>query len=356
MKTSIYYNTVIQSKGLSSTYKSKDGKLTYYIVSPVPENPIVIGRDSDGNITVLQKEDALRTMQEINEDAARRKRAAEAEEELKRIEKGKEPIESTAERVPDEDAGETLAPQPAKPQQPATPVFVEPRHPDNVSYGPAISQDKIFIKHEGEVELELHTKIAVDSAGGRVITIVGWSKDGLEYTLPMGNTKGLLSIPEGYAAPQEKVAEHGEVYGLSEIYEKNDGTIRGVVFYGNKNNYSSYGWVTLEKTDAPVQLKPSQQQVSEKESSAKPKSDYNPNKASSKSLKDLQESKKVTTFGSLYSAKRKELNDIAKEKGWNWGKTQKEKEAFLKEKLGDSFTPENIGDTDTFMDNLRNCK
>lgn len=83
----------------------------------------------------------------------------------------------------------------------------------------------------------------------------------------------------------------------------------------------------------------------------KPK--YDPNKATTKSLDDLQAEKKVTNFGTLYAKRRKELNDIAKQKGWNWGTTAKEKEGFLR-KMG--LTVDSITDEEAFMDMLKNCK
>ena len=85
------------------------------------------------------------------------------------------------------------------------------------------------------------------------------------------------------------------------------------------------------------------------------KSDYDAGKATRKSLAELEADKKVTNFGSLYSQKRAELNEIAKEKGWNWGKSAKEKEAFLREKLGTAY-PEVITDVSVFMDLIKNCK
>lgn len=83
----------------------------------------------------------------------------------------------------------------------------------------------------------------------------------------------------------------------------------------------------------------------------KPK--YDPNKATTKSLDDLQAEKKVTNFGTLYAKRRKELNDIAKQKGWSWGTTAKEKEDFLR-KMG--LTVDSITDEEAFMDMLKNCK
>lgn len=83
----------------------------------------------------------------------------------------------------------------------------------------------------------------------------------------------------------------------------------------------------------------------------KPK--YDPNKATTKSLDDLQAEKKVTNFGTLYAKRRKELNGIAKQKGWNWGTTAKEKEDFLR-KMG--LTVDSITDEEAFMDMLKNCK
>ena len=94
------------------------------------------------------------------------------------------------------------------------------------------------------------------------------------------------------------------------------------------------------------------QQEKPKETPAeKPKS--NPNIATAKTLDDLQAEKKVTNFGTLYAKRRKELNDIAKQKGWDWGKNEKEKEDFLR-KMG--IPVDVITDEDVFMDMLKNCK
>lgn len=96
---------------------------------------------------------------------------------------------------------------------------------------------------------------------------------------------------------------------------------------------------------------PKQQEKPKETTAEKPKS--NPNKATTKTLDDLQAEKKVTNFETLYAKRRKELNDIAKQKGWNWGKNAKEKEEFLR-KMG--IPVDVITDEDVFMDMLKNCK
>lgn len=114
----------------------------------------------------------------------------------------------------------------------------------------------------------------------------------------------------------------------------------------------------------PVQTQPQVQESTQTQASIEEKSETpvkeekpmnDPNKATRKSLAQLEAEKKSTKFGSLYSQRRKELNEIAKEKGWNWGRTPAEISKFLEKKLGDTFNPEDVGDFDTFIDNLKNC-
>lgn len=98
---------------------------------------------------------------------------------------------------------------------------------------------------------------------------------------------------------------------------------------------------------------PAQKQPEKPKETPAEKPKFDPNKATTKTLDDLQAEKKVTNFGTLYAKRRRELNDIAKQKGWNWGSTAKEKEAFLK-KMG--IVTDVITDEDVFMDMLKNCK
>ena len=102
---------------------------------------------------------------------------------------------------------------------------------------------------------------------------------------------------------------------------------------------------------APEAPAPKQQEKPKETPAEKPK--FNPNKATTKTLDDLQAEKKVTNFETLYAKRRKELNDIAKQKCWDWGKTAKEKGAFLR-KMG--IPVDVITDEDVFMDMLKHCK
>lgn len=350
LRLSIRYNLIIQQRGLQPAYTSNNG-YDVYIINDNAENPTVVSRDKNGNISVLSKERAISALRYVQEQAERLARAKAAEDEMKRIAEGKQAIKG--EEVEDWDNPETskAAPKPAKP------VFIEPKHGDNVTYSPAIRQTKIHNKWEKkDIDVELHTKTTTDNNGTKLTKVVGWGTDGLEVGIPL-NTQdaAILQVPDGYAISKETVGDK-QVIGITELEERADGTIRANVYYKDGLGYS-YGWTTLERED--TQQQPEQPQQKPKEESKapqKPKSDYDPNKATTKTLKELQSDKKVTTFGQLHSKMRKELNAIAQEKGWNWGKTAKEKETFLKEKLGEGFHPEAITDVDTFIENLRNCK
>lgn len=108
----------------------------------------------------------------------------------------------------------------------------------------------------------------------------------------------------------------------------------------------------------PVQPQPAQVQKPVQEAKVEPdvkeeKPKGDPNKATRKSLSQLEADKKVTNFGTLYAQRRKELNEIAKEKGWNWGTTKESKESFLS---GMGIDTAVITDVDAFMDMLKNCK
>lgn len=102
---------------------------------------------------------------------------------------------------------------------------------------------------------------------------------------------------------------------------------------------------------APETLAPEVKPKGDEKPAEKPK--FDPNKATRKSLDELEAEKKVTNFGTLYAKRRKELNDIAKEKGWDWGKSAKEKEEFLR-KMG--IVTDAITNEDAFIDMLKNCK
>ena len=108
----------------------------------------------------------------------------------------------------------------------------------------------------------------------------------------------------------------------------------------------------------PAQPQPAQVQKPVQETKVEPdvkeeKPKGDPNKATRKSLSQLEADKKVTNFGTLYAQRRKELNEIAKEKGWNWGTTKESKESFLS---GMGIDTAVITDMDAFMDMLKNCK
>ena len=108
----------------------------------------------------------------------------------------------------------------------------------------------------------------------------------------------------------------------------------------------------------PTQPQPAQVQKPVQEAKVEPdvkeeKPKGDPNKATRKSLSQLEADKKVTNFGTLYAQRRKELNEIAKEKGWNWGTTKESKESFLS---GMGIDTAVITDVDAFMDMLKNCK
>jgi len=350
LRLSIRYNLMIQQRGLQPAYTSNNG-YGVYIINDNAKNPTVISRDKNGNISVLPKERAIAALKYVQEQAERLARAKAAEDEMKRIAEGKQAIEG--EEVEDWDNPETPKPAP----KPAKPVFIEPKHVDNVTYGPAIRQTKIHNKWEKkDLDVELHIKTTTDTNGTKLTKVVGWGTDGLEVSIPT-NTQdaAILQVPDGYAISKETVGDK-QVIGITELEERADGTVRANVYYKDGLGYS-YGWTTLERegTQQPAE-QPQQKPKEEPKAPQKPKSNYDPNKATTKTLKELQSDKKVTTFGQLHSKMRKELNAIAQDKGWNWGKTAKEKEAFLKEKLGEGFHPEAITDVDTFIENLKNCK
>ena len=78
---------------------------------------------------------------------------------------------------------------------------------------------------------------------------------------------------------------------------------------------------------------------------------------SGKAPTTVKNTEKSYKFVELIQTKRRELNSIAKEKGWNWGSTPAEKAAFLV-KLGilKSVNEEITMSMDSFCQMLKDCK
>jgi hypothetical protein len=353
LRKSIRYNLIIQRNGLSPVY-SKSG-LSYYTIVNNETNPTIVSRDKDGNIQVLSTEDAKSLLATVKEQAAIDERRRNAEAEYRRIQEGKDGV--PGEPLDDEEEEKKPAAPATPPEQPKRIVFIEPKHGNNVSYGPAIRETKVFIKHEGEVPLELHTKTVTNDDGSKTTKIVGWSQNGLEYAIPSRNP-AYLEVPAEYRIPDGALPEGSELLGISEIEESTDGTLRAKAHYKEGLGYS-YGWVGLERKDAPA--KPKQQQPQEEKKPEKPKSDYNPNKATTKSLEELEKDRKTPTFDMLFFDREDEFYDIAEEKGWDIGDDSDSARSVIEAKLKESYPDEKIdldaiNDVDNLMKMIRNCK
>ena len=205
------------------------------------------------------------------------------------------------------------------------------------------------MKGDGDVEMELHTEVTVKEDGSKLTRIVGWDTKGNNWIIPWRYSDHLLDIPDGYRLPDDI----GNVVNIRSIEETPDGKVWAEAKIGTPSDFTVR---TVELQSTTASEPPVLQEPAKKETSEKPKSNYDPNKASRKSLKELGSEKKTTTFVSMYGKYRTVLNDIAKEKGWDWGKTTKDKEEFLKKKLGPGFDPNMITDVDTLIDNIRSCK
>ena len=348
LRVSIHYNLYIQRSGLQPSFRSGQTGLSYYVIVNNEDNPTIVSMDKGHNIQVLSKDRAIKLLSTINEQNEINNRVRAAEEELKRIREGKEGI--VGEEMPESDTPEG----PAKPESPEEPVakkltFIEPKHSDNVTFGPAIDQKTIFVKGDGDVEMELHTEVTVKEDGSKLTRIVGWDTKGNNWIIPWRYSDHLLDIPDGYRLPDDI----GNVVNIRSIEETPDGKVWAEAKIGTPSDFTVR---TVELQSTTASEPPVLQEPAKKETSEKPKSNYDPNKASRKSLKELGSEKKTTTFVSMYGKYRTVLNDIAKEKGWDWGKTTKDKEEFLKKKLGPGFDPNMITDVDTLIDNIRSCK
>lgn len=89
------------------------------------------------------------------------------------------------------------------------------------------------------------------------------------------------------------------------------------------------------------------------------------NEFKGKSLTELQSTDNLTTFKQLFLkgtfrntdgaevSVRQRLTGIAKAKGWDWGSTMSEREAFLQKK---GIQTENITDIETWCNNIESCK
>ena len=353
LRKSIRYNLIIQRNGLSPIY-SKNG-LSYYTIVNNETNPTIVSRDKEGNIQVLSTEDAKNLLATVKEQAAIDDRRRNAEAEYRRIQEGKDGV--PGEPLDDEEEEKKPAAPATPPEQPKRIVFIEPKHGNNVSYGPAIREAKVFVKHEGEVPLELHTKTVTNDDGSKTTKIVGWSQNGSEYAIPSRNP-AYLEVPAEYRIPDGALPEGSELLGISEIEESTDGTLRAKAHYKQGLGYS-YGWVNLERKDAPA--KPKQQQPQEEKKPEKPKSDYNPNKATTKSLEELEKDRKTPTFDMLFFNREDEFYDIAEEKGWDIGDDSDSARSVIEAKLKESYPDEKIdldaiNDVDNLMKMIRNCK
>jgi hypothetical protein len=74
-----------------------------------------------------------------------------------------------------------------------------------------------------------------------------------------------------------------------------------------------------------------------------------------KSLKELQNTKDLTTFEAIISkmSTRKKLKEIFKEKGWSWSNNTAEMLNFLTSK---NVSTNNISNVDTWLDIIKNCR
>lgn len=107
----------------------------------------------------------------------------------------------------------------------------------------------------------------------------------------------------------------------------------------------------------PIQpAQPPQQAPAHPDNSAGFKED--PNKASDKTLTQLQADKKTTNFAFVWVKRRVELMQIIADKGWQLSSpgTIRQAEALFKEKLGPSFNPGLITNEEAFIDLIKSCK
>jgi hypothetical protein len=279
-----------------------------------------------------------------------------------RIQQGKEEIKG--EEMPTEDDSKN-PPVPPAPEHPKKRVYIEPKHSDNVAFGPAIGEAKVFIKHEGDVNLEFHTKTVTNADGSTLSSIVGWSENGAEYAIPMKDKyPAYFEIPNNYKVPEGVISEGNELYCATKIQEYPDGTVRAEIHYGKNSSYS-YGWITLERKDAPAQpaqqKQPEQQKPAEEKKPEVPKSNYNPNKATTKSLEELDRERKTPTFDILFFDREDEFYDIAESNGWDIGEDSSTARPVIESKLRESYPNEKIdldaiNDVDNLMEMIRNCK
>ena len=351
LRKSIHYNLHIERNGLTPSYISGQTGLQYYTIVNNPENPTIVSRDKNNNVKVLSKERAQGLLNIIQQEAEAKARREAAAAEVKRIQEGKEEIKG------EEWEEEGNPPKQPAPQAPQKLTFIEPKHADNVSYGPAIREAKVPIKYEGNVNLELHTKTTINDDGSKTTKIVGWSQKGLEYAIPLRSPE-YLEIPSEYKVPDGALPDGNELLGFSEIEEAADGTLKAKAHYKDGFGYS-YGWIGLEKKDAPA--KPKQQTPVEKPVQEKPKVDFDPNKATTKSLEDLEKERKTPTFDVLFFDREDEFYDIAESKNWDIGDGPTTAREVIESKLKESYPNEKIdlnaiNDVDNLMEMIRNCK
>ena len=363
LRLSIHYNLYIQKYGLAPAYTNGKTGTSYYVIVSNEDNPTVIQRDKNGNVQVLNSESAKNAIKFFKEQAEIKERAENAEKEVKRINEGKEGI------VGESFNGEEESAKPAE-QQPAEAkpagqkrVYIEPKHDDKTSFGPAISEITIWDKlNKEEVSIELHVRTVVDDSGNRVTDIAGWSENGFVYKIPWRDLydKGVfLEVPAGYAEPKSNDAYAQELLGLDMITEKPDGTITATAWFKGNTKGSVYSTtVTLQKLNA--QPKPVQQQAEETAAEV-PVSNYDPNKATTKSLKDLEEERKTPTFEVMFFDREDEIYDIADSKGWDIGETSSSARAFIESKLKESYPDQKIdldaiNDVDNLIEMIKNCK
>ena len=96
-----------------------------------------------------------------------------------------------------------------------------------------------------------------------------------------------------------------------------------------------------------------------------PAKQTNANEFKGKSLSELQSTDNLTTFRQIYTKGtvttadgtqinvRQRLNEIVKAKGWDWGSSISQREAFLKSK---EIQTDNITDIESWYNNIESCK
>ena len=306
LETSAKYTMMIDSMKLSPI--GKEGALTYYKIN----NAIVVGRDVNNNCKVIVGKKAKEMMDSFAREQAEKERQEAAAREAERIKAEEKKAKERLEEKP-------VIERSAEIQVGLSSTYQGFKQLDN--------SDTAMQDYRQKLSSPTH-----QTPRGKNVAV--WTEN--------GNTFFVVEI-DGRTGDNYTFSVNRELYGeqVTSLINIADGLTRADELKQAIKDYL---------TEQPQAVKPEEPPIATR-------AEQTPSKPAEKAPKAPVSTKKSVKFVELIQSKRKVLNEIAKEKGWNWGKTPAEKEAFLVKKgilknIGEVITM----DMDSFCEMLKNCK